>query len=41
MEIDGVAPGEGSGRSKREAEQVAAAAVLIREGVWATAGDET
>ena len=41
VEIDGVAPGEGSGRSKREAEQVAAAAVLIREGVWATAGDET
>ena len=32
--IDGVKPGAGRGRSKREAEQSAAAMVLTREGVW-------
>ncbi|SKA36062.1 ribonuclease III [Consotaella salsifontis] len=32
--IDGVKPGEGAGRSKRLAEQDAATAVLLREGVW-------
>ncbi len=32
--IDGMKPGEGTGRSKREAEQSAAAMVLTREGVW-------
>ncbi|TIU26648.1 MAG: ribonuclease III, partial [Mesorhizobium sp.] len=28
------APAIGSGRSKREAEQAAAAVLLLREGVW-------
>ena len=32
--IDGVAPGEGQGRSRRLAEQAAAEAILIRESVW-------
>ncbi len=32
--IDGVAPGEGQGRSRRIAEQEAATAVLLRERVW-------
>ena len=32
--IDGIEPAEGKGRSKRIAEQEAAAAVLRREGVW-------
>lgn len=32
--IEGLEPGEGTGRSKREAEQSAAARVLTREGVW-------
>ena len=32
--VGGVAPGRGSGRSKREAEHEAAANVLRREGVW-------
>lgn len=41
VQVDDVAPGEGHGRSKREAEQAAAAAVLIREGVWETIGDKT
>jgi ribonuclease-3 len=34
VRIQGLAAGEGQGRSKREAEQAAAEAVLIREGVW-------
>ena len=34
VRIEGVEPAIGSGRSKREAEQAAAAAVLVREGVW-------
>lgn len=34
VRIAGVAAGTGSGRSKREAEQAAAAAILLREGVW-------
>jgi ribonuclease-3 len=34
VRIDGVSPATGTGRSKRAAEQAAAAAVLIREGVW-------
>ena len=33
-----LAPGLGQGRSKREAEQGAAAAVLVREGVWTAEG---
>lgn len=32
--IAGVAPATGSGRSKRQAEQAAATAILVREGVW-------
>jgi ribonuclease-3 len=32
-------PATGSGRSKREAEQTAAAALLLREGVWADTSD--
>ncbi|MEO3387766.1 ribonuclease III [Mesorhizobium sp. CAU 1741] len=34
VRIDGIEPAAGAGRSKREAEQVAATAVLVREGVW-------
>lgn len=34
VRIAGLAPATGSGRSKREAEQAAAAAILAREGVW-------
>ena len=32
--IEGLAPGEGKGRSRRLAEQEAATAVLVREAVW-------
>ncbi|MGQ3037706.1 MAG: putative dsRNA-binding protein, partial [Neoaquamicrobium sediminum] len=39
VKIAGVAPATGSGRSKREAEQAAAAAMLLREGVWAQETD--
>ena len=34
VRIAGVEPAAGTGRSKREAEQAAATAVLVREGVW-------
>jgi ribonuclease-3 len=34
VRIEGREPAEASGRSKREAEQNAAAALLVREGVW-------
>lgn len=34
VEIDGAAPARGESRSKRAAEQAAAAALLEREGVW-------
>ncbi|MEZ5810325.1 MAG: ribonuclease III [Rhizobiaceae bacterium] len=33
--VEGHAPEQGKGRSKREAEQAAATALLVREGVWA------
>jgi ribonuclease-3 len=36
--VAGYAPAEGSGRSKREAEQAAATAMLLREKVWHAAG---
>jgi ribonuclease-3 len=36
VSVGTIPPGRGMGRSKREAEQVAAAAVLRREGVWET-----
>jgi ribonuclease-3 len=32
--VQSIAPGRGEGRSRREAEQTAAAAMLVREGVW-------
>ena len=34
VQIEGVAPQRGQGTNKREAEQAAALAVLLREGVW-------
>ena len=34
VQIDGVAPERGHGDNKREAEQAAALAMLLREGVW-------
>jgi len=34
VKVGDFAPATGSGRSKREAEQAAAAALLLREGVW-------
>jgi ribonuclease III len=34
VQIDGVAPERGHGTNKREAEQAAALAMLLREGVW-------
>jgi ribonuclease-3 len=34
VQIEGVAPERGQGTNKREAEQAAALAVLLREGVW-------
>ena len=34
VEIAGLEPAIGNGRSRREAEQAAATAVLVREGVW-------
>ncbi len=37
--VKGFPPSTGSGRSKREAEQSAAAAMLRREGVWADEGN--
>ncbi|MGA7456215.1 MAG: putative dsRNA-binding protein, partial [Methyloceanibacter sp.] len=34
VQIEGVGPERGQGANKREAEQAAALAVLLREGVW-------
>lgn len=34
VQVDGVAPERGQGPNKREAEQAAALAMLVREGVW-------
>jgi ribonuclease-3 len=34
VRIDGLAPSQGEGASRRSAEQAAAAAMLVREGVW-------
>lgn len=34
VHVEGMAPAEGSGASKRAAEQAAAEAMLLREGVW-------
>lgn len=41
VRIDGVKPASGKGRSKREAEQLAAQTVLIREGAWIQNPDGT
>jgi ribonuclease-3 len=38
VHVNGYTPAEGSGRSKREAEQAAATAILLREKVWQAAG---
>jgi ribonuclease-3 len=38
-EVPDMTPAEGQGRSKREAEQAAAAAFLAREGVWTEQGE--
>lgn len=40
VRVEGFEPGQGTGRSKREAEQAAAAAMLTREGVWDGNGEE-
>lgn len=40
VEVSGLEPGQGDGGSKREAEQNAARAVLVREGVWSDDGDD-
>ena len=37
--VEGLAEALGSGGSRRVAEQAAAAAMLVREGVWAQAGE--
>lgn len=34
VRVEGLDPAEGAGRSKREAEQGAASAMLVREGIW-------
>ena len=39
VQIDGVAPERGTGDNKRAAEQAAALAMLLREGVWQTPPD--
>lgn len=38
VSIDGFAPSSGTGRSRREAEEAAASAFLLREGVWTEEG---
>lgn len=40
VRVEGLLPAQGMGRSRRSAEQAAATALLLREGVW-TARDET
>jgi ribonuclease III len=39
VQIEGVSPERGQGTNKREAEQAAALAVLLREGVWEAPND--
>jgi ribonuclease III len=39
VQIEGMAPERGQGANKREAEQAAALAMLLREGVWRAAQD--
>ncbi|TIX76891.1 MAG: ribonuclease III, partial [Mesorhizobium sp.] len=38
VKVGAFLPATGSGRSKREAEQAAATALLLREGVWLNKG---
>lgn len=40
VRVEGIAPARGEGCSKREAEQSAALAVLVREGVWSPLADD-
>ncbi|MGV1015241.1 MAG: ribonuclease III, partial [Methyloceanibacter sp.] len=40
VQIEGVAPERGQGANKRAAEQAAALAMLVREGVWQAPGNE-
>ena len=40
VQIDGVAPERGTGANKRAAEQAAALAMLVREGVWQAPPDD-
>jgi ribonuclease-3 len=40
VQIEGVAPERGQGANKREAEQAAALAMLVREGVWQAPRDD-
>jgi len=40
VEIEGLEPESGEGPSKRAAEQAAAVAVLVREGIWKRAADD-
>jgi ribonuclease III len=39
VQIEGIAPGRGTGTNKRAAEQAAALEVLVREGIWQTEVD--
>jgi ribonuclease-3 len=39
VQIDGIAPERGQGTNKRAAEQAAALALLVREGVWQAEAD--
>lgn len=41
VQIEGVAPARGSGGNKRTAEQAAAEAILIREGIWRAPDDNS
>lgn len=40
VQVEGVEPQRGEGASKRQAEQAAAAAMLVREGVWRQPDDD-
>jgi ribonuclease-3 len=40
VSVDAIDAGRGEGRTKRDAEQLAAAAVLRREGVWKVTGSD-
>lgn len=40
VQVEGVAPERGEGANKRQAEQAAALAMLVREGVWRTSAND-